>query len=79
MLGFISDKHGQAGRNAWLRAMAKGKTLDKACSEALGMTFAELDGEWRAEVARLVEKAALAEKAKKDAEAKAGDGAPASN
>jgi len=48
MLGFVSEKFGRSGRNAWLRAMAQGATLDDATREAMKMSFAELDLAWRA-------------------------------
>lgn len=48
MVGYISDKYGRAGRNAWLRAMAQGKSLDEATKEALHLSFDDLDRQWRA-------------------------------
>lgn len=48
MLGYISERFGRGGRNAWLRAMARGSTLDEATREALGLGFGELDQQWRA-------------------------------
>lgn len=48
MLGFVSEKFGRSGRNAWLRAMAQGATLDDATRGAMKMSFAELDAAWRA-------------------------------
>lgn len=47
MLGYISLRWERAGRNAWLRAMAQGRTLDEATRETFGMPFAELDRQWR--------------------------------
>lgn len=47
MLGYISDRWGRAGRNAWLRAMTNGKTLDEATRGALGLPFKDLDNQWR--------------------------------
>lgn len=48
MLGFVSEKFGRSCRNAWLRAMAQGATLDEATRGAMKMSFAELDQVWRA-------------------------------
>jgi len=47
MLGYISERFGRDGRNRWLRAMARGLSLDEATREALGMPFADLDRQWR--------------------------------
>ncbi|QYU68435.1 hypothetical protein J4558_27165 [Leptolyngbya sp. 15MV] len=47
MVGYVSSLAGRDGRNAWLRAMARGLSLDQATREALGMTFEELDRRWR--------------------------------
>lgn len=47
MIGYISDRFGRPGRNAWLRAMARGRSLDEATREALGLPFAQLDADWR--------------------------------
>lgn len=45
---FVSDKYRRSGRNKWLRAMANGKTLDEATREVFGLSFEELDQQWRA-------------------------------
>lgn len=55
MVGFVSLRAGRAGRNKWLAALAHGRSLDDATREAMGMSFAELDAAWRAEVKRLAE------------------------
>ena len=47
-VGYVSDRYGRAGRNAWLAAMARGATLDEATEQALGISFEELDADWRA-------------------------------
>lgn len=47
MLGYISERFGREGRNRWLRAMAQGSTLDEATRGTLGMSFEELDAQWR--------------------------------
>ena len=43
MLRYISARFGLTARNAWLRAMARGRSLDEATREALGLPFADLD------------------------------------
>lgn len=50
MLAYVSTTHGRAKRNAWLRAIAQGRTLEEATVEALGVTFADLDAAWRADL-----------------------------
>jgi len=47
LVGYVSEKWGRAGRNAWLRALAAGRNVDEATRQALGMSFEELDREWR--------------------------------
>jgi len=47
MLGYISDRFGRGPRNAWMKRMAIGATLDEATKEALGLDFAALDQQWR--------------------------------
>lgn len=47
-VGFVSDRFGRAGRNAWLRRMAQGDTVEQATLTALDMTFTDLDAQWRA-------------------------------
>jgi hypothetical protein len=76
MLGFISDRFERKGRVAWLHAMSNGKSLDEATRSALGMSFAELDAEWRAEIAKpLPEKEGKPEGS--EADKPAGDAKPA--
>jgi uncharacterized protein YjaZ len=48
MLGYISDRWGRDQRVAWLTSMAQGKKLDEATREVLGLSFDQLDKEWRA-------------------------------
>ncbi|MFN7021714.1 MAG: hypothetical protein ACK4WH_10355 [Phycisphaerales bacterium] len=48
MVGYISERFGRSRRNAWLRAMARGATLDDATTATLGISFARLDADWRA-------------------------------
>lgn len=47
MLGYISERFGRDGRNAWLAALARGLSLDDATHEAFGLPFADLDAAWR--------------------------------
>ncbi len=47
MLGYISRRWGRAGRNAWLRRMGAGESLDEATRAEFGMPFADLDAQWR--------------------------------
>lgn len=51
MLGFISETYGRDSRIDWLKAMAKGKTIDEASREVLKLSFDDLDKKWRASVA----------------------------
>ncbi len=64
MMHYFTERFGADKRNLWLRAMATGKTLDEATTEATGNGFAQLDREWRAALAELA-------KAEKEAEEKA--------
>lgn len=48
MVGYISERWGREGRNAWLRAMCNGATLDEATRKVMEMPFDELDRQWRA-------------------------------
>ena len=52
MIGYISLRWGREGRNAWLRMMAAGRTLDEATHACLGRPFEQLDREWREDLAR---------------------------
>lgn len=47
LMNFVTANWKREGRNAWLRSMAKGKSLDEATHEALNMSFADLDKQWR--------------------------------
>jgi hypothetical protein len=51
MLGYISERFGRERRNAWMRAMANGATLDDATRNVLGLAFADLDTQWRQSLA----------------------------
>ena len=47
MVSYISTRFGRAGRNRWLRTLAQGAALDDATSASLGLSFAQLDKDWR--------------------------------
>ncbi len=51
MVGYISERWGRKGRNAWLRALTSGKMLDEATRDTLALPFAELDKQWRESLA----------------------------
>jgi hypothetical protein len=69
MLGYISEHWKRQGRNAWLKSMAQGKTIDQATQEVMGMPFADLDKQWRESLgaveARVIEPAGDAPETKK--------------
>ncbi|MCW5764725.1 MAG: hypothetical protein KIT68_01960 [Phycisphaeraceae bacterium] len=67
MMLYVSDRFGRTKRNAWLRAMAAGKTIDQATRDALGLSFADLDAAWRADIDQRI-KAEDQAKAKQPAE-----------
>ncbi len=48
MLAYITDTFTPVKRNAWMRAMSQGASLDQATTDVLGMPFADLDAKWRA-------------------------------
>lgn len=48
LVHFVTERYGIDARNAWVRAMASGQTLDAACQSALGLSFADLNVAWRA-------------------------------
>jgi hypothetical protein len=52
MLGYIDDTYGHEKRTAWLREMANGATIDDATQKALGLSFAELDRQWRESITK---------------------------
>ncbi len=47
-VGYVSERFGRSARNAWVRRLASGDSLDEATLEALGVSFADLDRQWRA-------------------------------
>ncbi len=58
MMSFISERYQREGRNAWLTALAQGAEIDTATREVFGISFEELDKDWRA---RIAERLAAAE------------------
>lgn len=48
MLAYITDRFGRDARHEWLAAMGHGATLDEATRTALGLSFDQLDQDWRA-------------------------------
>lgn len=51
MVAFVTERFGRTRRNAWMRSMAQGSTLDEATHETLGLSFADLDAQWREDLA----------------------------
>jgi hypothetical protein len=47
MIGYLSDRFGREKRTAWLRLLAHGATLEDATTQALGVTWASIDADWR--------------------------------
>ncbi len=47
MVSYISTRFGRQGRNRWLRAMARGASLEDATTSELGLSFVRLDQDWR--------------------------------
>ena len=70
MVWYIKETYTAAKLNQWLRAMSRGLTIDDATKGVLGMDFATLDTNWRAEVARRTAAAAAGEAAATDTAAK---------
>ncbi|CAG0952714.1 hypothetical protein PHYC_00288 [Phycisphaerales bacterium] len=48
MLKYIDSRWKQEGRNKWLRSMGQGKSIDEASREVFGLSFEELNTDWRA-------------------------------
>jgi hypothetical protein len=48
MLAYIGGRWDRTTRNNWIRAMARGETLDQATRSVLGLGFEDLDRDWRA-------------------------------
>lgn len=44
---YISETHGSDARNAWIKALAGGQSVEDATQEHLGISFADLDAAWR--------------------------------
>lgn len=47
MLAYIGQRWDRTTRNNWIRAMARGQTLDQATRSVLGLGFEDLDRDWR--------------------------------
>ena len=48
LLHYITETHGDEARNAWLRAIAEGASVNEATRAQLGEGFSALDADWRA-------------------------------
>ncbi len=48
LLYYLTEAYGDEARNAWLRAIAEGASVEEATRAQLGIRFAELDADWRA-------------------------------
>lgn len=79
MVMHVGAVYGAAKRNAWLRAMSRGLSIDDASKETLGLGFDKLDAAWRESVKALAEARARdrTEPAGADAREAAGEPAPA--
>ncbi len=44
---YISETQSKEARNAWIKAIAGGQTVEEATQEYLGISFADLDAAWR--------------------------------
>ncbi|MCC6425845.1 MAG: hypothetical protein IT435_03385 [Phycisphaerales bacterium] len=47
MMGYMSDRFGREKRIEWLQAQANGLTMEEATVKVLGLSFVELEREWR--------------------------------
>lgn len=73
MIRYISGRFGRTARNGWMRAMSRGANLDRATLEALGLSFDQLDQDWR----KSLRPEGADKPAPESAEEPAGAGAPA--
>jgi hypothetical protein len=55
MLAFVTREWGPEKRNAWVRRMCEGGTLQDATDQVLGVAFEELDTKWRESLAPVAE------------------------
>ncbi len=55
MLAYISTKFGREKRIDWLKTQATGTALDEATKKVLGLSFADLDKEWRDSIGEVEE------------------------
>lgn len=51
MVSYITERFCNTKRNDWMRAMANGASMEDATKRVLGLTFAELDAQWRESLA----------------------------
>jgi Peptidase MA superfamily len=47
MVSYITERFGDTKRNDWMRTMANGASMEDATKQVLGLTFAQLDAQWR--------------------------------
>ncbi len=52
LMGYVSARWGRDSRNAWLRRLGQGASVDEATQAELGLSFAELDAAWRESLAK---------------------------
>lgn len=48
VMAYLTQRYGRTPRNDWIRAMARGDSLDAATRAAFGIPFDQLDADWRA-------------------------------
>jgi hypothetical protein len=48
LVHYVTETYGPVARNAWIRAIATDQTVEEATQTHLGLSFAELDTQWRA-------------------------------
>jgi hypothetical protein len=51
MMTYITTTYGTDKRNAWLRALATGASIDDVSKTVFEKSFADLDAAWRASLA----------------------------
>lgn len=69
MLGYLSERFGRTKRTEWLRQMANGKSIDDASTGAFGVSWDQIDKDWRASLAEANEKEAAQKAAEEKAKA----------
>lgn len=48
LIHYITETYGADARNAWIKAVVGGQSVDAACQEHLGIAFDDLSAAWRA-------------------------------